>query len=105
MLQTRVEHLLKQNKELMDHLQKMVGEGKPKQGVSSPPTASSPPPSDDQNLLHTHVEALLKQTGSSDSGVPGVSSASQTGTTVAQGNLDMFDPLESASTEVTVGAN
>jgi carboxyl-terminal PDZ ligand of neuronal nitric oxide synthase protein len=95
--QTRVEHLLKQNQELMDHLQKMVGQSQTKEGVSSPP------PSEDANLLHTHVEALLMKSQSPEGRVPGV--PSHTGSSSQPANVDSFDPLDSGTPEVTVGAN
>ena len=93
-----MDHLLKQNKELMDHLQKLLGQSQPSAGdtadkglVTTPPPVSSPESAQAQTdlMAHSFVSAL------SSNPVPEVE-----GLTVSDTSFDPFAPNPSRETAV-----
>lgn len=120
--QTRVEHLLKQNKELMEHMQKMLEKAPPTQAGPTSPQAASPIPPTAQEpqpdlMAQSFVEALAMKTGQHVSTTTSDEHSSDIRKLIEddeEGELtaaDIFDPLsggpEAAKTaaELTVGSD
>lgn len=110
-----MEHLLKQNKELMEHMQKMLEKAPPTQAGPASPKAASPAPPTAQEpqpdlMAQSFVEALAMKTGQH---VASTADTSELRKLIEdeEGEMtaaDIFDPLSGApktAAEVTVGSD